>query len=144
MQTIAPAEDGSSPKLKPLVVLGVLAFALALRLAHHIVWGYINMGKISEARTLAEFIARQQPDDGPILEALGYTASARRQYRQAAEHYMRAIAVRPRSHVAHYNLAKVFLKMGDRQQAAQEAKIAVSLYSSADYRALLKQTQSAP
>jgi 4-amino-4-deoxy-L-arabinose transferase-like glycosyltransferase len=108
----------------------------------HIVWGYIKMGKIAEARTLAERIASEQPRNGPILEALGFTAIARGQYSEAAQDYQRAIEIRPQSHVAHYNLAKVFLQLGDRSQAAAEAKIAVSLHPSADYQALLSQMQA--
>ncbi len=108
----------------------------------HIVWGYIKMGKIPEARALAERIAAEQPGNGPILEALGFTAIARQQYREAAQDYLRAIEIRPQSHVAHYNLAKVFLELGDRERAAAEAKIAVKLYPSADYQALLSQIQT--
>jgi tetratricopeptide (TPR) repeat protein len=108
----------------------------------HIVWGYIKMGKIAEARTLAERIASEQPRNGPILEALGFTAIARQQYSEAAQDYQRAIEIRPQSHVAHYNLAKVLLQLGDRERAAAEANIAVSLYPSADYQALLNQIQA--
>jgi 4-amino-4-deoxy-L-arabinose transferase-like glycosyltransferase len=110
----------------------------------HIVWGYIKMGRIAEARTVAERIASEQPHNGPILEALGFTAIARQQYGEAAQDYQRAIEIRPQSHVAHYNLAKVFLQLGDRERAAAEAKIAIALYPSADYQALLKQIQAPP
>jgi tetratricopeptide (TPR) repeat protein len=108
----------------------------------HIVWGYIKMGKIAEARTLAERIASEQPRNGPILEALGFTAIARQQFREAAQDYQRAIEIRPQSHVAHYNLAKVLLELGDRNQAEIEAKIAARLYPSADYQALLNHIQA--
>jgi tetratricopeptide (TPR) repeat protein len=109
----------------------------------HIVWGYIKMGRIADARILAQRIASEQPRNGPILEALGFTAIARQQYGEAAQDYERAIAIRPQSHVAHYNLAKVFLQLGDRERAAAEAKIALRLYPSADYRVLLDQIQTA-
>src|ERR1700730_15843176 len=79
----------------------------------HIVWGYIKMGRVDEARMLAERIASEQPRNGPILEALGFTAIARAQYSEAAQYYQRAIEIRPQSHIAHYNLAKVFLQLGD-------------------------------
>jgi hypothetical protein len=108
----------------------------------HIVWGYIKMGKIAEARTLAERIASEQPRNAPILEALGFTAIARGQYSEAAQDYQRAIEIRPQSHVAHYNLARVFLELGDRERAAAEAKIALWLHPSADYKALLTQIQA--
>ena len=100
------------------------------------------MGKIPEARALAERIAGEQPRNGPILEALGYTAIAREDYPEAAQDYRRAIEVRPQSHVAHYNLAKVLLEMGDKEQAAIQAGIALSLYPSPDYRALSERIAS--
>jgi tetratricopeptide (TPR) repeat protein len=107
-----------------------------------IAWGYIKMGKIPEARALAQRIAGEQPDNGAILEALGYTAIARQQYSEAADDYQRAIKLRPRSHVAHYNLARVFLELEDRKRAAEEAKIAMQLYPSPDYAALLSKIES--
>jgi tetratricopeptide (TPR) repeat protein len=109
-----------------------------------IAWGYIKMGKIPEARALAERIANEQPDNGAILEVLGFTAISRQQYSEAVDDYRRAIKLRPRSHVAHYNLARVFLVVGDRKQAAEEAKIALNLYPSADYKALLGQIEAQP
>jgi tetratricopeptide (TPR) repeat protein len=109
----------------------------------HIVWGYITMGKIPEARSMAERIAIEQPDNGSILEALGFTAAAGGQYSEAAQYYQRALLLRPRSHVAHYNLAKVFLELGDKERAAAEARIAVSLDPSPDYAALLEKIGSA-
>ena len=108
----------------------------------HIVWGYIKMGEILEARELAQRIAREQPDNGPILEALGYTAAANRQYEEAAQDLERAIALRPRSHVAHSNLARAYLALGRRAEAAQEAKIAIDLYPSPEYQALLGQIEA--
>lgn len=110
----------------------------------HIVWGYIKMGKITEARALAARIAAEQPHNGPILEALGFTDIVARQYGDAVEDYRRAIEARPNSHVAHYNLAKLYLQLGDRERAAAEATIAVKLYPADDYRALLATIRAAP
>jgi tetratricopeptide (TPR) repeat protein len=108
-----------------------------------IAWGYIKMGKIPQAQALGERIAAEQPDNGAILEALGYTAIARENYDEAASYYQRAIALRPRSHVAHYNLARALLLLGRTSQAEAEAKIAVSLNPSPDYQELLTKIQSA-
>jgi tetratricopeptide (TPR) repeat protein len=108
----------------------------------HIVWGYIKMGEVPQARELAQRIAQEQPDNGPILEALGYTAAANRQYEEAAQDLERAIALRPRSHVAHSNLARAYLALGRRAAAAQEAKIAIDLYPSPEYQALLGQIEA--
>ena len=107
-----------------------------------IAWGYINMGRIHEAQLLAERIARSQPDNGAILEALGYTLAVQKQYAEAAQVLQRAVELRPRSHVAHFNLARVYLFLGDRQRAQVEAKTAEELHPSPDYEALLSQIQS--
>ena len=53
-----------------------------------------------------------------------------------------AIELRPGSHVAHYNLARVYLAIGDRKRAAEEAGIAVNLNPSPDYQALLNQIEA--
>jgi 4-amino-4-deoxy-L-arabinose transferase-like glycosyltransferase len=107
-----------------------------------IAWGYIKMGKIPEARALAERTLREQPNNGAILEALGFTAIEGGQYSEAAQDYQRAIELRPRSHLAHYNLARLYLKLGDFKQAEREAKIAVTLDPEPDYQALLRQIEA--
>lgn len=109
-----------------------------------IAWGYIKMGRIPQAQALAARIAARQPDNGAIWEALGFTAIAQEHYRDAADDYERAIKLRPRSHVAHYNLAKVYLKLGERQRASEEAKAALDLYPSPDYAELRRQTERDP
>jgi rhomboid protease GluP len=108
-----------------------------------IAWGYIKMGKIPEARALATRIYGEQPNNGAILEALGYTAIARQEYSEAAHDYQRAIELRPRSHLAHYNLARLYLLLGDRRKAEEEAKIAVTLNPQPDYQALLTKIEAA-
>ena len=101
------------------------------------VWGYIKMGDIPRARELAQRATEAEPSNGAILEALGYLAGTSRQYTEAARYFERAIAVRPRSHIAHYNLAQAYMALGRRQEAAQEARTAVNLYPSPAYQALL-------
>ena len=107
-----------------------------------IAWGYINMGKIPEAQAVAERVSKEQPNNAPIFEALGYTAVAQQHYDDAAHALQHAIELRPGSHVAHYNLARVYLAIGDRKRAAEEAGIAVSLNPSPDYQALLNQIEA--
>jgi tetratricopeptide (TPR) repeat protein len=107
-----------------------------------IAWGYIKMGKIPQARALAERVSREQPDNGAIMEALGYTAIVGEQYEEAARDYQRAIELRPNSHLAHYNLARLYLKLGDRKRAIEQARIAVSLDPTPEYQALLRQIEA--
>jgi len=104
-----------------------------------IAWGYINMGRMAEARAVAERAAREQPDNAALFEALAFTAIARQQYETAAQALQRAIELRPRSHVAHYNLARVYLRLGDRERAAREAGIAASLDPAPEYQALVRE-----
>jgi 4-amino-4-deoxy-L-arabinose transferase-like glycosyltransferase len=111
----------------------------------HIVWGYINMGKIAQAQTLAQQIVTQQPYNAAVLEALGFTSVRLQQLPQAKTYLLRAIALRPTSPVAHYNLARVLLAEGDREQALQYAQRAESLAPSSRHEALIAQIrQSAP
>jgi hypothetical protein len=108
-----------------------------------IIWGYIQMHKMAEARVLAERIAREQPENGPIFEVLGYLDVTRGEYVAAVGDLQRAIALRPRSHVAHYNLARALLALGKRPQALEEARIAAELNPTPDYRALLHEIETA-
>ncbi len=110
----------------------------------HVVWGYIKMGRLTEARSSAEKAIVDQPDNGPVLEALGFLAAADGRYADAVKDLERAIDLRPRSYVAHYNLAKALLAVGDRTRAAAEARAAEQLNPSADTRALVEQIESAP
>ncbi len=108
-----------------------------------IVWGYIKMGRPQQAQGIAERVAREQPGNAPILEALGYLAVMRHDYAAAASFYERALEVRPRSDQAHFNLAKVYLELNDRERAREQAKIAVSLKPDPDYQRLLAELATA-
>jgi 4-amino-4-deoxy-L-arabinose transferase-like glycosyltransferase len=110
----------------------------------HIVWGYIKMGKIEDARVIAQRIVAQQPSNGQLLEALGFTAIQRNDFEEAAQDYENAIVARPRSHVAHYNLAKVYHQLGNRSRALEEAKAAAILSPSPDYQALVDRIEAVP
>jgi tetratricopeptide (TPR) repeat protein len=129
------------------LALGATSVALGANLPSppirwdHIVWGYIKMGKIDAARGIAQRIVTEQPDNGPVLEALGFTAIKRGDYPEAAQDYERAVAARPRSHVAHYNLAKVYLRLDNRSKALDEARAAAALNPSAEYLQLVSQVE---
>jgi hypothetical protein len=110
----------------------------------HVVWGYIKMGKSADARVLAERTATDQPDNAPVVEALGYLAAKAGQYERAAGYYERAVALRPRSYLAHYNLAKTYLALGERRRAVAEAELASSLNPSAETQTLLREAQAMP
>jgi uncharacterized protein HemY len=101
------------------------------------VWGYIKMGRRAEAQSTADRVLREQPDNAPILEAVGYLAVQRGDYPTAEAAYEHAISVRPRSDQAHYNLSKVYLRLNKPEAALQQAQIALGLKPDPDYAALV-------
>ncbi len=107
-----------------------------------IVWGYIKMGRLKDAEATAERASREQPDNSPILEAQAYLAVRRQDYTAAAEAYEHALRVRPRSDQAHYNLAKTYVALGERDQALTQAKSALDLKPDPDYQKLVDELQS--
>jgi tetratricopeptide (TPR) repeat protein len=107
-----------------------------------VVWGYVRMGKPDMAKTVATRVAAEQPNNSAIQEALGYIAGTEGDYPVAIEHYRRAVELRPDSHVAHYNLAKMLVKTGVRGEAANEAAIAVRIAPLPDYKTLLDELTS--
>jgi tetratricopeptide (TPR) repeat protein len=132
------------------VLIGSVSWSLGRRFpppplrSDHVVWGYIKMGRLAEARSAAEQALREQPDDAPLLEALGYLSAVDRRYAAAAENFERAIGLRPRSYVAHYNLAKAYQALGERAKAADQARTAMALNPTRDAADLLQQLQGPP
>ena len=119
-------------------ILGLTGATPAIRW-DTIAWGYIRMGHISDASAVLDRALAQQPDDGALIEAQAYLAAAQKRYVEAASELQHAIELRPGSHLAHYNLARVYMMMGDHERALSEAKLAAGLKSSADYDALVMQ-----
>jgi tetratricopeptide (TPR) repeat protein len=123
-----------------------LGGSVAARPLHwdQIVWGYIKMGRPDEALSVANRVVREQPDNAPLVEALGYLSVLRHDYSAAALAYGRAAQLRPRSDQAHFNLAKALLETGDKAQALKEAHIAWALNPDPAYKALLAQLENPP
>ena len=136
------------PALGATAVIAALSLYLAVQFPpppvrwDHVIWGYLKMNKVQNAREIATRVAVEQPDNGPVIEALGFIAASNHDYQEAIDAYQRAIALRPRSYVAHFNLAKSFLALGDRAQAAAEAQTALQLNSSPETQALLATVES--
>jgi hypothetical protein len=107
-----------------------------------IVWGYIKMGRPKDAEATAERVARDQPDNAPILEAQAYLDVLRQDYTGGAEAYEHALRVRPRSDQAHFNLAKIYMALNKRHEAVEQAKIAMDLKPDPDYKKLVDELQS--
>ncbi len=108
----------------------------------HIVWGYLKMGRGAEAAEIAARVVREQPDNASVLEAAGVIAASQGNYPQARGFLLRALDLRPASHVGHFNLAKVYLAEGDRARAAEQAQMALQLYPAPEYQELLERIGS--
>ena len=128
--------------------LGGLSVALAQQMPqppiswNRAVWGYIKMGHREQAMTLAAKVALAEPTNSGIQEALGYMDAAEGRFESAIEHYRRATQLKPDSHVAHYNLARVLMKVGRRDEAKREAQIAADIAPLPEYvRVLTALTQ---
>jgi tetratricopeptide (TPR) repeat protein len=141
-------------RVAPLLAGAALIAALSLWLGSrsppplvrwdHIVWGYVKMGRNADAERIARRVLAGQPDNAPLLEALGVIGAREGRYAEARDSLERALTLRPSSHVAHYNLAKVWLALGDRARAETEARRALQLYPSDEYAQLLRQVEAAP
>jgi tetratricopeptide (TPR) repeat protein len=106
-------------------------------------WGYLKMGRVAEAKAAAARLSPEAGSTAGVEEALGYIAAVERRDHDAAEHYRRAIALRPGNHIAHYNLAKLLARIGDRQGAAREAQAAFRLRPLPEYQVLLAELAGA-
>ena len=103
------------------------------------IWGYVKMGKLDAAKQAAAQAASEAPANSKIQEALGYIAATQGDDAGAVAHYRRAAELKPDSHVAHYNLARMLVKMGSRDEAASQAATAVRIAPLPEYRQLLEE-----
>jgi predicted Zn-dependent protease len=105
-----------------------------------VIWGYLKMNDkaaIVPAKKLAMQIAAEQPENPKIQEALAYIAVAEGRYPEAVAYYRRTTELRTDDHVAHYNLAKMLVKVGSNAEAAKEAKMAADIDPLPEYQQLL-------
>ncbi len=108
----------------------------------HIVWGYIKMGRNAQAEQAALQALREQPDNAPVLEAMGIVSASAGKYADARGYLQHALELRPASHVGHYNLARVYLALEDRTHAEEEAKQALALDPLPEYQSLVDQIEA--
>ncbi|HMK24141.1 MAG TPA: glycosyltransferase family 39 protein [Terriglobales bacterium] len=107
-----------------------------------VIWGYLKMNSreaMATAKELALRIAAEQPANPKIQEALAYIAAAEGRYADAVAYYRRTMELRANDHVAHYNLAKMLVKVGDRQEAIREAALASNIEPLPEYQELLEE-----
>lgn len=142
--------------VKWMAGMGVAAFlgGTSVVLAHQMpqppiswnraVWGYLKMGDREHATALATKAALAEPMNSGIQEALGYIEAAEGRYGSAIDHYRRATQLKPDSHIAHYNLARMLLKEDRLDEAKREAEIAVEIAPLPEYRLVLKQLTDPP
>jgi tetratricopeptide (TPR) repeat protein len=108
----------------------------------HIVWGYVKMGRNAQAEQAALQALRDQPDNAPVLEAMGVISATAGKYADAKGYLQHALELRPASHVGHFNLARVYLALDDRAHAEEEAKRALALDPLPEYQTLLDRIEA--
>ena len=106
------------------------------------VWGYLRMGNQAAAKKLALKAAEEQPESYRIQSALGLIAASEGDYAGAANYYRRAVELRPNSHVDHYRLALMLVKIGLQDEAVEHAAAAVRIAPQPEYRALLQELRA--
>lgn len=105
-----------------------------------VIWGYLKTNSketAAVAKDLALRVAGEQPTNPKIQEVLAYIAATEGRYLDAARFYRRTVELRPDDHIAHYNLAKMLVKVGDREEAEREAAIAAKIEPLPEYQKLV-------
>ncbi len=97
-----------------------------------------QMGRYDEALDLLRKASALAPDNADILFDIGVTYNAKNLPEEELRAYTRAIRVNPQMVPAHYNLALIFLKQGNRKLALQQYAILKSLDAQAAERLFLK------
>ena len=87
-------------------------------------------------------VAAEQPQNPKIQEALAYIAAAEGRYVDAVAFYRRTTELRTDDHAAHYNLAKMLLKLGNHAEAVKEAKVAADIDPLPEYQQLLDELRA--
>jgi tetratricopeptide (TPR) repeat protein len=81
-----------------------------------------NQGDLDRAIADFEEMARQYPDSRDAHRELGFTLYQEHKYAEALKQYEELQQIAPDDLAAHYNLAILYRRMGDRQKAAIEAR----------------------
>jgi tetratricopeptide (TPR) repeat protein len=82
-----------------------------------------NQGDLSSAIADFEEMARQYPESRDAHRELGFTLYQEHKYAEALAQYEDLQQIAPDDLAAHYNLAILYRRMGDRQKSAIQAKI---------------------
>jgi tetratricopeptide (TPR) repeat protein len=81
-----------------------------------------NEGDLDHAIADFEEMARQYPESRDAHRELGFTLYQEHKYADALKQYQELQQIAPDDLAAHYNLAILYRRMGDKQKAAVEAK----------------------
>jgi tetratricopeptide (TPR) repeat protein len=82
-----------------------------------------NQGDLSSAIADFEEMARQYPESRDAHRELGFTLYQEHKYAEALTQYEDLQQIAPDDLAAHYNLAILYRRMGDRQKSAIQAKM---------------------
>ncbi len=81
----------------------------------------MRAGDLDRARALLEEGLKISPWDGGLNMTMGGLLMRRKEYREAAWHYRKALAVRPGNKAARLGLGRSYLMAGDARKARREA-----------------------
>lgn len=103
-------------------------FLTALKLApeqpyvmNYLGYSWVEQGRnLKEAQTLIERAVQQRPDDGYIVDSLGWVLYRTGQHREAVPHLERAVQLRPGDAVINDHLGDAYWQVGRRREAAYQ------------------------
>jgi 4-amino-4-deoxy-L-arabinose transferase-like glycosyltransferase len=102
------------------------------------VYGYLKMGDLEAAKKVALKAVAEQPGYYKIHEALAAVAATEKDYPTAVNHYKRALQIKPDSHVAHFECARLLSIMGKNEEALAHARAAMEISPRTAYQTLVK------
>ncbi|MEM7167047.1 MAG: tetratricopeptide repeat protein [Planctomycetota bacterium] len=103
-----------------LILEGVSRQVLLIEAIHRRETGDLD-GAIADLLTMT----RRFPGDARVHYELAYAALLAKRYDLSIEHFKRSIAVEPREHLAHYNLACAYALSGASEEAIEELRLAI-------------------
>jgi 4-amino-4-deoxy-L-arabinose transferase-like glycosyltransferase len=95
---------------------------------------YVKAGQLDQAENRLSDLLREYPDDAWLYELAGYVHLQRGRISASIDASRRAVALDPRRHVAHYNLAVAYQDQGDIVWAVAALRQAIAVRPRPDYR----------
>lgn len=99
-------------------------------------YSWVEQGRnLSEAQSLIERAVKQRPNDGYIIDSLGWVLYRTRQYDQAVPHLERAVQLRPGDAVINDHLGDAYWQVGRRLEATYQWRRSLEMDPESDLAA---------